>query len=183
MGGAPRFTKAMRTTKSAASRTDRKRGGLLIYLCGDCKLTQPSLFSSNVYLKAHLPGAPCLNRLPFLTSCAVGKTRFRRRQKLRPIKVRLERIAHAAGVQDPVLRRTGRCRRVRCKSLRAVRLRWIALISWAVFCRFQKTTARVSHFKLIGIFRPDLFVQTRGLSLRLHQSYSMRSPCSDRSRP
>ena len=34
---------------------------------------------------------------------------------------------------------------------RVARLRWIALISWAVFYRYQKTPTRVSHFSLFSI--------------------------------
>lgn len=72
-------------------------------------------------------------------------------QNMRPLSsLRAESRTPSAGYIPPLPNRPVDCGYASILN-RVARLRWIALISWAVFYRYQKTPTRISHFSLFTV--------------------------------
>lgn len=72
-------------------------------------------------------------------------------QNMRPLSsLRAESRTPSAGYTPPLPNRPVDCGYASILN-RVARLRWIALISWAVFYRYQKTPTRISHFSLFTV--------------------------------
>lgn len=109
-------------------------------------------------------------------------------QNMRPLSsLRAESRTPSAGYTPPLPNRPVDCGYASILN-RVARLRWIALISWAVFYRYQKTPTRISHFSHFTVkilvfsycftrskLRPEDFLSCA--------AYSTRSPCNARSSP
>lgn len=151
---------------------------------------QNLLIKSTIFFsKAHPSGTLCLYRLHCFSGLIRQKNAFPfLHQNMRPLSsLRAESRTPSAGYTPPLPNRPVDCGYASILN-RVARLRWIALISWAVFYRYQKTPTRISHFSLFTVkilvfsycftrskLRPEDFLSCA--------AYSTRSPCNARSSP
>lgn len=153
------------------------------------KLLRTFLSSRLFFSKAHPSGTLCLYRLHCFSGLIRQKNAFPfLHQNMRPLSsLRAESRTPSAGYTPPLPNRPVDCGYASILN-RVARLRWIALISWAVFYRYQKTPTRISHFSLFTVkilvfsycftrskLRPEDFLSCA--------AYSTRSPCNARSSP